>query len=69
MRNYGCGRLGGKADRGIVISEMLNNRFTIMCSRWEFDDGEGNYFSWTVAGPNLEVGKYAQQDISSATDK
>ncbi|OAX33078.1 hypothetical protein K503DRAFT_804668 [Rhizopogon vinicolor AM-OR11-026] len=24
-------------------------------SRWEFDDDEGNYFSWTVAGPNLEL--------------
>ncbi|KAG1778381.1 hypothetical protein EV702DRAFT_177915 [Suillus placidus] len=24
-------------------------------SRWEFDDGEGNYFSWTVAGSNLEL--------------
>ncbi|KAG1736934.1 uncharacterized protein EDB91DRAFT_497621 [Suillus paluster] len=24
-------------------------------SRWEFDDGEGNYFSWAVAGPNFEL--------------
>ncbi|KAG1865386.1 hypothetical protein F4604DRAFT_1781336 [Suillus subluteus] len=24
-------------------------------SRWEFDDGEGNYFSWTIAGSNLEL--------------
>ncbi|KAG1749543.1 hypothetical protein EDB19DRAFT_1680781 [Suillus lakei] len=24
-------------------------------SRWEFDDGEGNYFSWAVAGSNLEL--------------
>ncbi|KAJ8591444.1 hypothetical protein M405DRAFT_860516 [Rhizopogon salebrosus TDB-379] len=24
-------------------------------SRWEFDDGEGNYFSWTLAGPNWEL--------------
>jgi hypothetical protein len=24
-------------------------------SRWEFDDGEGNYFSWAIAGSNLEL--------------
>ena len=39
-----------------------------MCSRWEFDDGEGNYFSWTVAGPTMEVRKYVQQvaDVADA---
>lgn len=39
-----------------------------MCSRWEFDDGEGNYFSWTVAGPNLEVRKYVLENITCEAD-
>lgn len=39
-----------------------------MCSRWEFDDGEGNYFSWTLAGPNLEVGKYILENITCEAD-
>ncbi|KAG2049461.1 hypothetical protein BDR06DRAFT_893766 [Suillus hirtellus] len=30
-------------------------------SRWEFDDGEGNYFSWAVTGSNFEVRKYGVQ--------
>jgi hypothetical protein len=40
-----------------------------ICSRWEFDDGEGNYFSWTLAGPNWEVRKYAERNKTSVADE
>lgn len=57
MRGCGCGKLRDKADRGIFIFVVLNDGLIELCSRWEFDDGEGNYFSWAVAGPNFEVRK------------
>ncbi|KAG2359717.1 hypothetical protein BDR07DRAFT_1487883 [Suillus spraguei] len=34
-------------------------------SRWEFDDGEGNYFSWTVAGSNLELRSIDEGGVQS----
>ncbi|KAG2132834.1 uncharacterized protein EDB93DRAFT_893587 [Suillus bovinus] len=34
-------------------------------SRWEFDDGEGNYFSWTVAGSNLELRRVDESGVQS----
>lgn len=34
-------------------------------SRWEFDDGEGNYFSWAVAGSNLELRSIDERGVQS----
>ncbi|KAG1800675.1 hypothetical protein EV424DRAFT_1544068 [Suillus variegatus] len=36
-------------------------------SRWEFDDGEGNYFSWAVAGSNFELRSLDESGTQSPT--
>lgn len=48
------GRNQGKGGNAIFFAH-ISLMETVGCSRWQFDDGEGNMFAWSVTNRQLEV--------------